>query len=960
MLQHKQQTDREQKLSVLGRTLQVLREGDSVRELVETTLDYLDRECCLDLVWVGLSDGSTRRLRGQGGYSTKGDNRFCTGQFDLTPGDPMDQAIVAQKPLAIAAWQEESCGGEWSQIALAHNIQGSVIFPLRYRDTCLGVVWLGSAQWGMTLSSEEKSRLSIVLGQLAATLGERQRERQQQQTIGPHKPLLKILSQLQSPSDLDRCLSVAVEETQRFLNPSRTHIYWCDRERYVFWSRASSASAMSHSSHGKSSTIEISMHELGGFERTLLDDGIVTVGESRSSLKADATNRLTQHLEARSLLAAPIIDEGELLGFVSVEGKLPRIWQEEEKQFLQGVVQLLALAFPLTQIVQKLERVELDRHLTAGLARTIATEEDWTRVLEECAALLGRRMNVDRTLVLYYNSELSQFEIIYQSYPPTAKPMDTLLPVLSYVDYQLLEASRETIAIEDWHHGEESGNLSPYARADVRLSAWQDVFTATGARSLLLCSTNPGSPLEGVLVVTGSTPRAWNAGEKELFRSVSGQIGSLVHQWQIQSHFDHQQQMLQTFQWGLTSLLQIERVEELEPLALEQIAGVLQVPLVALVAWPAGQRQGRVVRAVTSNSAWQLPRDVKIAIDRDPLIGQAIATQGAIGPIDVEDLAPATRQWLGASQMKEVRAMALHTAAEHQPTAVLILADRLARQWSDREIDLLDAIVSQLARSRRMALLSEKLNLKRENLEALNWHKNRRMEEFYWAVGTGIKQLSQFEQILAGSANPGQSLQPERYHQTLHQLSQTLGSLGQFLKKERWQMTMVPETFSIAGFLNRAMERVEPARKQRQLWLKVNRQGHFSIQADRPKLEPIFYELLLWACQRSPQGGQIDIWYRPIEGEQTVGGYPLLELSISDSGQVDPRLFQAYETGRSLDLLAPSLLDRPPGLHLLVYDRIMGQMGGSFHFYTVEDGRVVSQLLIPIARGSHSAEDRPN
>ena len=225
--------------------------------------------------------------------------------------------------------------------------------------------------------------------------------------------------------------------------------------------------------------------------------------------------------------------------------------------------------------------------------------------------------------------------------------------------------------------------------------------------------------------------------------------------------------MLQTFQWGLTSLLQIEQVEELEPLALEQIAGVLQVPLVALVAWPAGQCQGRVVRAVTSNSAWQLPRDVKIAIDRDPLIGQAIATQGAIGPIDVEDLAPATRQWLGASQMKEVRAMALHTAPEHQPTAVLILADRQARQWSDREIDLLDAIVSQLARSRRMALLSEKLNMKRESLEALNWHKNRRMEEFYWAVGTGIKQLSQFEQILAGSANPGQSLQPERYQDLL-------------------------------------------------------------------------------------------------------------------------------------------------------------------------------------------------
>lgn len=246
MLQHKQQTEQDQQLMVLGRTLQVLREGETAQVLIDAALEYFRTECRFDLIWIGLSDRSIRRLLGQGGYSAKGDRRFFHGQFDLTPGDPMEQAIVAKKPLAIASLPEESRGGEWSRIAERQGIQGTVIFPLRYKDTCLGVVWLGSEQWGMTLPSEEKSRVSMVVGQLAAALYENDRETQRQQTVSPHKPLLKILSQLHNPTHLDGCLQAVVEETQRFLNPSRTHIYWCDREHSLFRARASSTSARSN------------------------------------------------------------------------------------------------------------------------------------------------------------------------------------------------------------------------------------------------------------------------------------------------------------------------------------------------------------------------------------------------------------------------------------------------------------------------------------------------------------------------------------------------------------------------------------------------------------------------------------------------------------------------------------------------------------------------------------------
>ncbi|HBE33700.1 MAG TPA: hypothetical protein DD990_20880, partial [Cyanobacteria bacterium UBA11368] len=60
-------------------------------------------------------------------------------------------------------------------------------------------------------------------------------------------------------------------------------------------------------------------------------DQVVSIGEAHSSLKADVTSRLLQRLGVRSLLAAPILLQDELLGFLAVEGNDPRIWQEQEK-----------------------------------------------------------------------------------------------------------------------------------------------------------------------------------------------------------------------------------------------------------------------------------------------------------------------------------------------------------------------------------------------------------------------------------------------------------------------------------------------------------------------------------------------------------------------------------------------------------------------------------------------------
>jgi signal transduction histidine kinase len=73
------------------------------------------------------------------------------------------------------------------------------------------------------------------------------------------------------------------------------------------------------------------------------------------------------------------------------------------------------------------------------------------------------------------------------------------------------------------------------------------------------------------------------------------------------------------------------------------------------------------------------------------------------------------------------------------------------------------------------------------------------------------------------------------------------------------------------------------------------------------------------------------------------------DLSVTDTGVMPPTLLADLQTGRSADLLAPSSLDQPPGLHLAICQSLIEQMGGELHFSQMDDGRTVSQFVLPLA-----------
>ena len=908
-------------LVALELALQGLREEDTEEGLIRVTLGYLNSELPYALAWLGLYDRSSHQLLGKGGNCSTGDPSFFKQRFAVPPGGLLEQVLMQQRSIGIPNLQEEFKMGDWSIAARKFNIQGTVLVPICYKNTCLGVVLLGSALWGMSPHAEEKTRLSMVLGELAKSLDLLDAEQRRQQAKRLDEPLLNLLPKLRSLPTLQGQLEAIVDEIHRFVTPHRTCLYWYESKRRYFWKRLSNRGIGLMSREGKQTPEEISIQEVLSFYYAMGTDQLISVNEVEGLARADQTGRLMQMIQARSLIAAPIIYQGELLGFLSVECSKARIWREEEKNFVRGAAHLVGLVAPLYQIEETIQQVKLDQDLTVEISRALYSDEDWQSSLKKCAEQLCQRFKVERFLVLLYNKDLKKFDIAYLNQLPGKRRPTPALEKLDPVDWQMLERSSESIALE---------NLED----ELKLRAWRKLFLELGMRSLLVCSTSVGKPLEGLVIVGDEATRSWSLVERDLFRTVSQQIGSLTHQIQLQRQTDQLQKNYQAVQWGLTTLRQTQDLEHLEQVATQQIAKILQAPLVALLTWQPGRTSARVVAPVVNQpQQFGLITDLLIPTQTDGLIQAALQADGLIS-LGHDEISPETRYWLSGSEIGQVLALTLRTAPDHEPTGIILVGDRQNRHWTDNQLNVLGLLTSQLAWCRRNLALTTRLVVQKETLEQLNWYKQRRLEEVYRILGMGVQRLNE----LSSQQDTAPNL---RYPPILRYLGSTLSAMAPLLKHEQWQFYEHDATISLASLLKQALERVDVIFKQRQLWLQVHNEANLNLSGDIAKIEFVLHEILVLACARSPIGGRLDIWCRQKDAN-------FLDLSVTDQGRLDPQFLEVLQAGRSIDLLLPSLLDQPPGLHLIICQTLMQRIGGAFTLSTMEDDRSLSTLVIPL------------
>ncbi len=924
-------------LLALGRVLQTLREEENIDVLVETTLNYLQAEFDYRLIWVGLYDRLDHRLVGKGGTVPNGDNPLLRQRFNLVPGDLLEQVVIQQRPVGVPNLQDETRAGDWRKAAQQYDVQGTMVFPIRYKDRCFGVVLLGSHLWGVSPRSEDKARLSMLFGGLGGTLYQIEADWYRQQTRHADEPLSALVAEVSLAPSFTERLTAVVERTHEFVTPSRTNIYWFERERRYFWRRLSNRQRIALYADLGQAASGITVQDLGSFYEALSADRLVSIGEEHSSLKTEVTGKLMKQIRARSLLAAPILSRGELLGFLAVEGTEARIWAEEEKNYVRAAAQLVAMVAPLEHMDETLEQIKLDRILTAETARAIYSDDDWRDSLQTCADSLCKRLKVERFVVLLYDPDQQTFDICYQAQPANRRPVQSPLPTLSAMDWKMLERSIDPIGIESLDE-------------DLKLQSWQESFTEIGVKSVLVCNTGSNRTLEGLVLLGHEVPRTWGQAERDLLRTVSQQIGLILHQWQLQHQTTQQQDITRTVDRGLTAIQQAMDLERLERATLHHLAQVLQVPLVVLVSWQPGQSTGQITTNPNPHPGFSVNSEVPVPLQTDKLIQGALRSDGLVKLAHTQ-LPSSTRQWLTGTEIGQVLMMALRTSPIHEPTGVIIVVDTVSRQWLDRHLNAFGILVNQLAWFRRYLTLTQILHANVDRLEQLNWYKQRRVEDLCRVVALGIKRFQDIASQMSGRSET-QPLQDLQFQQVMRQMEDALKEMSNLLEAEQWQIKLDFHAIPITGLLKRALDRVESLVKQQQLWIQVhNQQGNLLIHTDIAKVELILYELLLTACQRCEPKGRIDIWCRSTDPRW-------LEISMTDSGTIDPIVLETLQTKRHNDPLAATSIDVSSGLHLLICQTLVRQLGGELNLYKLEDGRVLSRLVLPL--GVQPALASPN
>ena len=910
----------EKRLALLSRCLQEIRDAKTPDEMFQSVLHYLQEELDYPLIWFCLYDRTQHSLQGYGGFTQAKNPAFLKEPFPLVSGELLEQAIVQMRPIVVPDLRAEHRGGKLSKLSISLGIQGGIIFPLRCQDRCHGVIILGSDRWGILSKTDEKAQLSILAGELG--LGLHYLPTTQQTALA--NPLPQLIAKLYQATTLDQRLSLAVAEIHQCLRPHRMGVYWFEaegryfRQRDMFPAKVPNKKTVTE----PEPDFRLDVSHCSGFYQALSKNTLVEITPTQSSLVLDATTRVLDRLRVKSLLAVPLWMDDRLFGFLAAEEIKARNWLPEEINYVQSVAQVLSLTCATERIDREVTRLQANHALSTEVGRVIRSDQDWKTVLKTTAERLMEHLQVERVLLLGYDSQSHVFSIPFQFQESKLKEISQRFPGLSEVDWRMLENHPDPIALGD-------------LQDDLRFLQWRDIFAGNGVRSLLACRTTAHLPLEGLLIVTHNQPRSWNKRDLEMYQSIAYQLGVLLHQWQLQQDMDQQKSLYQTLQWGLTTIQQVGELDRLERIMTQSIAQLLQAPLALLITWQARRPVGQLAALSVSNPKFNLKTEFKVPV-QDVLIQQILATDGILH-LTVDQVLADTLQWLSAPGIEQIIGLALRTNPEDEPLGVMIVADQANCFWSEHTLSIFGIFVNQLAWFRRSLLQIDRLKSNQLQLRQLNWYKQFRIIELKRSLELAASSLNA---LTTDQKSP--NISPKVYYQqALGQVNHVMTTMMQILRQEQWQLQLIKQTTSLASYLKRSLERIDPLVRQRHLWLQVHAENtSLELTGDIPKLEGVLYQILVFACTRCPEQGRIDIWCRLLD-EKT------LDLSITDNGTIEPRLLSELQEGPPKDALSPSALDQQPGMTLFICQKLLTTMGGSLEFYYLEDNRVMSRLVLP-------------
>lgn len=922
-------------LVALQATLQQMREQTDAKVLIQLTLDYVGAVFVAPLIWLALYDYQNHQLVGQGGITLPEDQTLLRAVHPLQPGEIMEQVVIEQRPISLPDMSQEPRMGIWQRESKRlGGIQGCLIHPIRSQRRCLGVLMLGSQVWGITTSEEEKALLGILLGQLAASLQHLESTWKQQTEKRLEDPLMALGIAMRQAGSLQERVSLVMQELQSFIGAVRVQVYWHERGQGQFSPHVTASKASPPAKGAKTAATpardgSLPLRELGDMYYTLADGQVVVAHDATGTTRSEITPKLMQQLRAQAVLAAPILLQKDLLGFICVESDVPRTWQDIERQLVAAAGNWLALATPLEGLDRMVRQLANDQEFVQQVARSVYSQADLQQALQQAIIGLGQRLKVSAVVVLMLDPSTRTPRLFYEYRSEGKQPLPKQFSPLSEQDWGDL-LRNEVLVAENYDQ-------------DLRLLSWRQEFAALGTRSLMLTYTGHvgethAAPIEGLILVMHQQLRAWSREERQLLRGIAQQLGVVLRQSQLEESRQRQAQLLNGLSTTCLTLQNLSTLPEIYNTTAQQTAQLLGIPLALVVSWRPGASHGQLQPpfATASEICPTGPTEIDL---QDPLLAYALQSVEPL-PLTHEQIPPASRTWLNSVGLGSWLLMPLGSGADLlAPLGVLILGAEGGKVWDPYERAAVMLIAQTCCWTLRRLLWIHTLQERQEVLNELNWYKHRRLLDMQNTLLENLRRLGQVPETPGDEATRWQKV--VEIGRGLRDLTTHTGPL---LQSESWQVQPESMTVPLAALVRKGLRRLEGLTQKRKLWPRAHGDMGIAVQGDPGRLEMILWEVLAAAALRSPEGGRLDLW------SQTSDGY--VELLVVDQGSFDPNLMAALQLDPEMVIYADPLLKSPltvsPGLELGLCQRVAQRMGGQLSFYQSSDGRYVSRLLLPV------------
>jgi signal transduction histidine kinase/putative methionine-R-sulfoxide reductase with GAF domain len=606
----------------------------------------------------------------------------------------------------------------------------------------------------------------------------------------------------------------------------------------------------------------------------------------------------------RSVLQAPLLREGEVVGVLGLRRAEPVAFTEKQVQLLESFAAQAVIAIENVRLFRELQEALEQQTATAEVLRVIASSPtDIQPVLDAIVASAARLCQTDDAVIGLV--EGNDYTATTGAGPMPISPFPATLDTGSTMGRAALE--RRTIYLAD-------------ALAQSEWPVTVEAAQHFGFRSIVAVPLLREDAVVGTLHLRHPAVDAFSERQIALLETFAAQAVIAIENMRLFKELNERNAQLREALDRQTATAEVLNIISRSPTEVQPVLDAIASSVSRLLEGAdvvIRQVEGDTLRRVAHVGELSVNPDLTVSLRADApatLTMRAVTERRTIQVRDIRSAEGAA--YPGVPQRSkatgELVGADIHTVLatpllrEGQPVGTLMLRRTIAQPFTDPEIALIETFAFQAVIAIENARLYAQIQEQNQALELASQHKSEFLANMSHELRTPLNAIIGFSDVLAdrmlGELNDQQAEFLGDIQESGRHLLSLINDILDLSKIEAGQLELDVEPFSLPEALESSLTMVRERASNHGIALSLEiAAGVDTVEADERKVKQILFNLLSNAVKFTPDGGRIELIAQPRHGA--------IQIAVQDTGvgiapEDQERIFEEFQQARSGPLRA--------------------------------------------------------